>query len=142
VSKKLQITLVQNQSFSESFQAEGPPTIYTIQPPFMLTEAHFHVLKSDVGGLSSILQNLVASLIVLAVTIVIRWVYGIAKQQSSGLGWIDLFTTGGLTLVILSLFLASRCWPAGRSKLVRDIQGHFDKNQPLFGSGKTHGRSR
>jgi len=141
VGKKLQITPVQNQSFSESFKAEGPPTIYTLQQPFMLTEAQFHVLRSDVTALSNIIHNLIAALVVLVATIAIRGVYGLAKRENSGLGWIDVFTVGALVLVTLALWVASCKWPGRRAEVIRSIQDHFEKNKPLFGSGKTHGRS-
>jgi hypothetical protein len=141
VDKKLEITPVTNQSFSESFKAEGPPTIYTLQEPFMLTEAQFHALRSDATALSNIVHNLVAALIVLSATIAIRWVYGLAKPGSPELGWIDVFTLGALVLVTLALWVANYKWPGRRAEIVRSIQLHFEENKPLFGSGKTHGRS-
>jgi hypothetical protein len=138
---KLEITPIQNQSFSESFKAEGPPTIYTLQEPFMLTEADFHVLKADVTALSNVVHNLAVSLAVLFVTIVVRWIYGLAQQEKSVVGRIDLFILCALAFVTGALWVISRKFPGRRSQVILSIRAHFEKNKPVFGSGRAHGRS-
>jgi hypothetical protein len=137
---KVSITLVQNQNFLQPFRAEGPPTIYTLQPPFMLTEADFRVLKSDRTALSSIALNLVASLSVLVVSFAIRWVHALQTQDNSGPEWIDWVTLVVLGVLTGACWIGSCIWPGRRTALTRDIEEHFEQHRPLFGSGKTHGR--
>ena len=55
------------------------------------------------------------ALVVLVATIAIRGVYGLAKRESSGLGWIDMITVGALVLVTLAFWVASHKWPGRRA---------------------------
>lgn len=137
----LDFTLIQNQHFSNSFCVNGPPTIYTIQHPYMLTEAQFYDLRSSVSGLSNIIQNLIASLVVLLLNIVIRWVYATMRQGEPTPGLIDWCTLAAIVLVIFVLWILGRLAPTRRAQVLHTIEEHFQHHKPLFGSGKTHGPS-
>jgi hypothetical protein len=141
VDGRLQITAIQNQKFSKPFEAGGSPTIYTLQCPFMLTEAEFHVLRADTTTLDSLAINLAASLVVLLVTAALRWVYALKTKVDSGLGYVDVVAMIAIGVATAVLFGISRKWPGRRGRLISEIETHFNENRPTFGSGKAHGRN-
>ena len=140
VANELRVTPVRNQTFSEPFEVPGPPEVFALHRPFMLTELEFHHLQADASWLSDLAKELTAALVVLIIATVIRWVAGLKWPDTDGPGVLDAVIAVTVAVAAIGFYLASRWWPGKRVAVVSKIQAHFESKETIFGAGQIHER--
>lgn len=136
---KLQITDIRDQQFSATVEAKGQHLV-ALQIPYVLHETDFHVLKAGTASWKSLAVNLVASLIVLLATFLVRWIWSVKNPGKDDLSWVDFWAA--LVLLVVTAVLTLIAWklPSRRARLLAKIDAHFTENAPVHAIGTNDGR--
>jgi hypothetical protein len=133
----LAITTIRDQNFAEPYRAPEGPSIYIIQPPFHLTEAEYFALCGGAGRLAVWAHGFVAGSLTVLVHEAAKWIHALATGRQFQMDPVDKIVIwiaigGAIVLEVINALL-----PTNRSRLMKRIKKHFNRNRPSLGAAQT-----